>query len=175
MNKKLLLKVKERILNEKIPVVMDTWLSVKERDAKKNWKIAELPVKTYINWCSISGFTGMTQIPSKDGIAEHGCKTAGCIAGHAIMEKWGGRTLKSLAKKYPDYIAKDEDGSYDIDFSGLGQIALELDWGAGRLFSPVNWPEHFYTPYYSAMRSRKYKQANKIVAARIDHFIATGE
>lgn len=174
MNKKLLLKVKERILNETVPVVMDTWFSVRAKDAK-NWKNTPSPIRIYLNWCSIEGYNGMTKIPSKDGVAEHGCKTAGCIAGHAIMEKFGGKTLRSLSKKYPEMVYKDsEDKYYTIDFAGLGAEALELKSGYGRLFNLHNWPEKFWDLYHLYIKEGKYKKANRVVANRIDHYIETG-
>lgn len=178
MNKKLLLKVKERILNETRPVVMSNWFSVKQRDAAKNWEIGSW-IKDCDKkaWIGVDLHNGMTQIPDKDGIAEHGCQTAGCIAGHAIIEKFGGRTFKSLQRSYPEAFEKDDTGRIDnASFDILGQIALDLDEdAAGLLFDSYSWPEVMGDKYREYMGHRQYKKANQVVAMRIDWFLLTGE
>jgi hypothetical protein len=168
MNKKRLLKVRDRILAEKIPVIMEVFFAVKNKDAKKNWGSTD-------GLNTISSYSGiwaseMTKIPTKDGIAEHGCRTAGCIAGHAIMEVYGGRIVKKIKSGGISH----EGRLYEASELAAGILGLNYSETA-RLFYLSNWPSEFRQRYLVAMSNRKYKAANKVVAKRIDHFIQTGE
>lgn len=178
-----LLRVKERILAEKLPVIMDNFFSVNSKDIKR-WKKYEGDIDPDELYHGIEPEDGMLRIPDAKGKGQFGCNTAGCIAGHALMEFVGGATFEELynlpSNKKKPFIEKavwkvedeDEDYDYEVSFEKLAMKALGLSQdGANKLFYPAYWPDFFEDKYEEYIKGEQFLDANKVVAARIQWFI----
>jgi hypothetical protein len=93
------------------------------------------------------------------------CGTTGCIAGWAI----------ALDAKLPL-----KDACYGLgisDYAEAGCTALGLSYATDHaaLFYRTHWPAPFSMVYKAARAVNNRQEMALITAARIDHFIATGE
>jgi hypothetical protein len=172
MNIEMLKRVRDRILMEELPVLMDAFFLVSADDKEKHWGIRSGKSEYAEEWMFMDSICD-NFIPSSDGIGEHGCKTAGCIAGHAIMEAYGSMKREDLPK---EVVHAYTSGRFHIDLESLGSKALDLtEAETDVLFYEWAWPETMYKEYKTLMLEGHYLEANKVVAKRIDHFIETGE
>ena len=86
------------------------------------------------------------------------CGTAGCIAGWAVI--LGHPELKPEEAKYRYDIHKEAQKLLGVDYDTLDKL----------YYTPY-WPE----PYKSDLQTTDLQKRAEVTAARIDHFIATGE
>lgn len=150
MNVELLLQVKDRILKEEFPVIMESYFAV----GPDSPEIAQTDaLETVEGWFSYEH----EEIPGADGINKHGCKTAGCIAGHALM-----------------IVHPGNDKFHDYEYHAMTALGISQE-DADKLFFDWLWPDQFRISYNTYLSEMEFKEANQVVADRIDHFIATGE
>ena len=115
------------------------------------------------------------------------CGTACCLAGQIILNdriekddkfrdklyEYGevqGDCIELFPKKISIKIGKND---LDYDFGGAAAVIAGIDdVDALALFHCGHWPEPFFTQY---QETKKSKQRVKLLKARIEHFIETGE
>lgn len=170
--------LKNRIAKEKLGVIMSSFFSVRTEDIHR-WKKYSEVIDPDEAFHEIDPNDGMTKLPAKNGKGEFGCKTAGCIAGHALMEFMGGTSFQELVESSKgkrgsrDKVAwLDSYGEIEVSFHNLGMKALNITGEqADDLFYPVHWPKFFREGYEKAIEEEKFIEANRVVASRIQWFL----
>lgn len=170
--------LKQRILKEKLAVIMSSFFSIKTEDVKR-WKDYDEVIDPDSMYQELDVNDGMTKLPTKEGRGQFGCKTAGCIAGHAMMEFMGGTVFEDIVteskgRRKPLGVAawRVDDDKIEVSFHTLGAQALGINHEqANILFYTNHWPQFFRDGYDNAIDNEEFIEANRIVAARIQWFL----
>ena len=96
------------------------------------------------------------------------CNTIGCIAGWTVLD---GKTAAQVKAMPEEALAFTMETAREQATQKLG---LTL-WGTTRLFIPDQWPAQFVNIDGENPKGRSYAARAKTTAARIEHFIKTGE